>query len=240
MDKRSVRYGNRVITYGVVRRDRKTMAVEVHPDGAVRVVAPVNAAIDEVEARVLKRAGWILKQQRMFYAYPPPLPPREFVSGEAYRYLGRQYRLKILEGDGERVRLWRGRLEVLTLGPNDSQQVRKLVRSWFRGNATRVFMESYERTRKVVAAHGIDHQDGFKLFAMEKRWGSCTPTGTLLLSPALISAPRPCIDYVITHELVHTVEHNHGPRFTSLMTAIMPDWQKRRARLNEQVEPVLI
>lgn len=237
MNQHTIKYGETSIEYALIRRDRKTMGIEVHPDGTVQVIAPQDVSLAQVNDRVLKRAAWILKQQRTFNSYPPPLPPREFVSGETYRYLGRQYRLKVIEAEHDAVRLWRGRIEVATSMPREREQVRKLVRTWFRSNATRVFKERYEHTRKVAITHGINHQDGFRLLNMEKRWGSCTPGGILLLNPTLISAPKACIDYVITHELVHTVEHNHGPRFTQLLSQIMPDWEERRSRLNQQVEP---
>lgn len=234
----TIKYGEQTIEYVLKRRDRKTMGIEVHPDGSVHVIAPANAAIELVNERVLKRAAWILKQQRAFSSYPPPLPPREFVSGETYRYLGRQHRLKINEGTTETIRLWHGRIEITTTRPDAPEQIRKLLRTWFRNNATRVFIERYEYSRQLTTAHGINHQSGFKLLNMEKRWGSCTPDGTLLLNPNLVSASKMCIDYVITHELVHTVEHNHGPRFTRLLNQIMPDWQERRQLLNQQVEPM--
>lgn len=238
MNRHAVRYGDTVIAFQLQRRDRKTLAIEVHPDGVVQVIAPEDATQEAINERVLKRGGWILKQQRAFNTYPPPLPPREYVSGEAYRYLGRQYRLKVIPGDQERARLWRGYLEVTYASEWDQKRTERLVKRWFRDNATRVFSERYEQARILAAGHGINHGNGFRLLSMEKRWGSCTPQGLLLLNPTLVSAPRECIDYVITHELVHTVEHNHGTGFYRLLTVLMPDWQVRQKRLNETTEPI--
>jgi len=45
---------------------------------------------------------------------------------------------------------------------------------------------------------------------MEKGWGGCTKEGKVYLNPELIAAPKPCIDYVIIHELCHLVEHNQS------------------------------
>jgi YgjP-like, metallopeptidase domain len=58
-------------------------------------------------------------------------------------------------------------------------------------------------------------------------------SGRVLLNPDLIRAPVPCIDYVITHELVHFVHPNHGPKFYKLLEALMPDWLSRKARLEQ-------
>lgn len=67
--------------------------------------------------------------------------------------------------------------------------------------------------------------------AMTKRWGSHTASGRVILNSALIAAPRDCIDYVIVHELCHVVEPNHSPRFWSLLRRYMPDWERRKERL---------
>ena len=67
---------------------------------------------------------------------------------------------------------------------------------------------------------------------MKNRWGSCTKSGRILLNAELVRASRDSIDYVITHELCHLVELNHGLRFWQLLRRIMPDWKERRAELN--------
>lgn len=239
MDKstHTVAYGNAVIPFQLERRPRSTLAIEVHPDGQVQVIAPENADLEQINAKVIKRGAWILKQQQEFRSYPPPLTTREFVSGETYRYLGRQYRLKVIETDEERTRLWRAHIEVCTRQPNNREHVARHLRNWFRSNAQRVFQERYEYSRKLAKSHGIEHSGGFRLLRMEKRWGSCTPNGKLQLNPALVAASKDCIDYVITHELVHTIEHNHGPRFYKLLSEILPDWEVTRKKLNRLVEP---
>src|SRR5947199_343648 len=101
-----VQFGTTEIEYDLTFSERKTLAIHVYPDGSVVVDAPVGSALEAVEAKVKKRGGWVLRQQRQFqlYAVPNPLP-RQYVSGESYRYLGRQYRLKVLADEVERVRL---------------------------------------------------------------------------------------------------------------------------------------
>jgi hypothetical protein len=71
---------------------------------------------------------------------------------------------------------------------------------------------------------------------MKTRWGSCIKkSDIILLNFDLIKAPKYCIDYVVLHELIHFVYHNHGKRFLNLITAIMPDWKERKKMLDEEV-----
>jgi len=65
----------------------------------------------------------------------------------------------------------------------------------------------------------------------EKRWGSLSRGGILTLNTDLIRAPRECIDYVITHELCHLKCHDHSPEFYRLLEKVMPDWEKRKHKL---------
>ncbi|SJM96243.1 conserved hypothetical protein [Crenothrix polyspora] len=229
-------FGATKICFSLNYANRKTLAIHVYPNGKVSVDAPLLADTERIYAKVKKRASWILKQQRQFATYPVTLSERRFVSGETHRYLGRQYRLKIMAGNDEMVKLMRGVLQVETQKPQDSLHVKKLLRAWYRLKALSVFTERYAQCVQCVEFLDIHHDKGFHLRIMPKRWGSCTAKGIVTLNPELVAAPKDCIDYVITHELCHLKEHNHGQAFYRLLTAAMPDWELRRKRLNEMVE----
>lgn len=61
--------------------------------------------------------------------------------------------------------------------------------------------------------------------------GSMSPAGRFLINRRLIEAPVDAIDYVITHELCHIAEPNHGAAFYELLDRVLPDWQHRKQRL---------
>jgi predicted metal-dependent hydrolase len=231
-----VPYGSKNITFALEYSPRKTLAIEVHPDNSIIVKAPTGATIESIESKVIHRAAWIARQQRQFDRYAPPLPAPECVSGEGYRYLGRQYRLKLIEDSSDKIRLWQGRLEVNTPTPFDREYVERSIANWFRDRAMMIFSERYQYCTKLVIAYGIEHSIGFELRTMSKRWGSCTANGKIFLNPLLISASKDCIDYVVIHELCHLRFPNHSPSFYQLLTRVMPDWIDRKDRLNSQVE----
>ena len=80
-------------------RRRKDLAIHVHPDRRVTVDAPVGTKLDQVATRVARRSDWIAKQRRFFEKFQPLPPDPAYVSGETHRYLGRQYRLKVVTSD---------------------------------------------------------------------------------------------------------------------------------------------
>ncbi|MCB0035770.1 MAG: M48 family metallopeptidase, partial [Anaerolineales bacterium] len=229
-----VQYGTTTIEYDLSYAERKTMAIEVHPDLQISVIAPAGTSTAEVDKRVVKRAPWILKQLREFEGYLPHRRPRQYVSGETHRYLGRQYRLKVVtEFEGpEQVKLIRGRLLVYTADRMDSGRIKQLVDDWYRRHAKRVFAERLEACFPRVKKLGVDYPE-LQVRRMKTRWGSCTAEGKILLNLDLIQVPKKYIDYVIVHELCHLKEHHHGTEFYALLDKVLPDWRERRERLNE-------
>jgi predicted metal-dependent hydrolase len=150
-----VPYGSQNITFALEYSPRKTLAIEVHPDSSIIVKAPTDATIESIESKVIHRAAWIAKQQRGFDRYAPPLPAAECISGEGYRYLGRQYRLKLIESSISKIRLWQGRLELSTCTPLDREHVEKSISNWYRDRATIVFKDRYNYCTKLVTAYAI-------------------------------------------------------------------------------------
>lgn len=63
--------------------------------------------------------------------------------------------------------------------------------------------------------------------------GNCTTDGTIVLNPALVKAPRECVDYVLLHEMTHLLEHNHSPAFYQvILDRVMPEWRSVKLRLD--------
>jgi predicted metal-dependent hydrolase len=226
----TIRYGARTIAFELEHRKRRTLEISVYPDLSVRVAAPLDRTLDEIQEKVKKRAAWILEQQDSFSLFLPKQPPRRFVSGETHAYLGRQYRLRTMDGDRERIVLSRGLLCVYTKDRSDSARVRRLMRAWYRERAAQKFRERIEPCWERVRKHGIA-KPMFQIRDMVRRWGSCSENGTLLLNSQLVKAPTQCIDYVIVHELCHTLHFNHSKTFYEFLTRVMPDWPERKRRL---------
>ena len=84
----------------VVRKPIKNLHVSVHPpDGRVRVSAPSLLDDDAVRLAVISKLSWIRRHQRAF-AEQPRQSQREMVSGESHYFMGRRYRLNVLEHAG--------------------------------------------------------------------------------------------------------------------------------------------
>lgn len=207
---------------------RRTLAIEVHPDSRVLVRAPVGCSEALIAERVQKRAGWISQQLAEFDRYQPRTPVRQYINGESHLYLGRQYRLKLASGEVSSVKLTRSQLLITLPGAPEPDQIKALLRRWYLDRARAVFTDALDASLRHF--RGVEHPR-LIVRTMQSRWGSLSRAGTMTLNVNLVRAPRPCIEYVVIHELCHTRHRDHDARFFKLLGQIMPDWEQRKHRL---------
>jgi predicted metal-dependent hydrolase len=236
----SIAYGDELIFFK--REDRVSgvlrVLIQVKPDCSVVVQAPNTASPEAVLAAVKKRARWIYNQLKIFRAQLEHSQPRRFVSGESHYYLGKQYVLKVIESNDHLpcVKLLRGKVEVVC-SKKSGETVKSLLDTWYKERAKEVLHRRLEAMLEQTL--WVKKLPPLRVQAMQKQWGSCSPSGRLTLNTHLVKAPRECIDYVILHELCHLAEHNHSKKFYRLMTQVMPNWEKVKAKLDGMVERIL-
>jgi len=223
-------WGARTIDYTLLYGDRKTMEIAVCPDSSVVVKAPFETSKELVKKKLTKRARWIVRQMNYFGQFNPKTPVRSYVSGETHLYLGRQYRLKILQGLENSVRLTRGYFYVTTREAPSTDMTRKLLEAWYLEKGKEQFSKSLDRCWLKLKDHAVARPH-VSIRRMQKRWGSLSDKGTMTLNSDLIRAPRECIDYVVTHELCHMICRNHSPEFYTLLESVIPGWEKVKHRL---------
>ena len=233
--KHSLTYGTKEIEFELEYADRKTIEISVHPDLLVSVKAPEDKSLEEVLEKVKKRAAWIIKQKTFFSSYKPIVMERKYMSGETHRYLGKQYRLKIIKSPDEHIKLKNGYINVYTIDRAKTEVVKALLETWYFNHAKLKFQERFNYCYKKVKKYGISLLPTLQIRKMNKRWGSCTNDGRIILNLDLIKAPSHCIDYVIMHELCHLKQRNHNAEFFHLLFQIMPDWEKRKDHLEKIV-----
>jgi predicted metal-dependent hydrolase len=110
-----------------------------------------------------------------------------------------------------------------------TRRIRQLLSDWYRRRAEDHFINRFEAILSSFSLSKI-REPQLKVRMMKGRWGSHLGK-TIILNPNLIRAPGPCIDYVITHEICHTLQPSHSAAFFRTLAKRMPDWEKRKSRL---------
>lgn len=223
----SIKYGSVEIFYALHFRDRKTLGITVNPDRTVEVNAPIDSNLEKIEEKVHKRAAWILKQQDYFLSFEPRNIVRRYVSGESHFYLGRQYKLLIVDSPEEKVKHTGRNIEVRT---NDIGNVQKILELWYLEKSKKWFSNIAEPLIEHFKKYNVSPSK-LEIRKMHNRWGSCSTNGNILLNPELIKAPKACIEYVIIHELCHLVHRDHTKAFFDLQQKEFPEWRKWKNKL---------
>lgn len=224
-----IKFGGRLVVFNLEFSNRKSLSIKVYPDSRVEVVAPLEAKEKNILDKVKLKAFWILKQIDHFNSFKPLTPVRRYVNGETHLYLGRQYRLKIVTGEKDMVKAYRGQLYIYSQNINPVE-LKKQLDFWYKQRALLIFAELLEEILPRFKRYKVSTPE-LSIRLMSKRWGSCTPAGRIILNIELIKAPKSCIEYVIIHELCHLIHHNHTKAFQSLLSRMLPDWKKWKDRL---------
>ncbi|MDZ7860596.1 MAG: SprT family zinc-dependent metalloprotease [Candidatus Krumholzibacteriota bacterium] len=213
--------------YKIIRTPRRrTASVQVSPQNEVSIIVPDNLAQVKIDNIIRRKSSWIINKIKTNDAVRHPPKPKEYVSGEAFSYLGRNYRLKIARGNPQPVELKNGRFYVYV--PDSVKKRDDLIRDalgeWYKSHAknklrSRISMYS---ERVGVSCRNI------KVKNLKSRWGSCSKAGNININWRIIMAPLSIVDYVIVHELCHLKYHNHSKEFWRLLGQILPDYLKRK------------
>lgn len=235
LEAQEITYGSTTIRYSLTVRNRKTITISVKPTGEIVVVAPASATLLQVSERVRRRAAWIIRQLERFRQIGQhEIPVRHYISGETHYYLGRQYRLKVTNGEKEEVSFQSGRLTVTVSPDSTSERVATSLVDWYRSRAEQLILPLFSKCLEKLPVSTFNGKTiTCRLVRMSRRWGSCSSSGIIRLHPDLIKTPKGCIEYIIWHELAHLIEPNHAKAFYTLQERLMPDWRIWEERLRQ-------
>ncbi len=216
----------------IVRKDIKNLHLGVYPPtGRVRVAAPLSVSDDAVRLAVIGKLGWIKKQQAKFAAQPRQTE-REMVSGESHYYLGRRYRLRVVERDGPSRVVLRNRttLELQVRSEYEAKEREQVLRRWYRERLRELVPPLLAKWEAILGVRAA----AFGIRKMKTKWGACSlDARRIWLNLELAKKPVQCLEYLMVHELTHLIERHHNDKFVSLMDRHLPQWRYHRKALNE-------
>ena len=220
------------ISVQVVRKDIKNLHLAVYPpDGHVRVAVPEHVTDDNVRLAVISKLSWIKKQQQVFQDQPRQ-SERRYISGECHYFMGKAYRLELIEqvGKPEVQLLKSGRLQLFVRHESTVEQKEKLLQDWYREQLNILVTELLKKWQPIVGKQVSD----WGVRKMKTKWGSCnTEQGRIWLNLELAKKPKECVEYILVHELTHLHERHHNERFKHLLESYLPNWRSRQTLLNQ-------
>jgi predicted metal-dependent hydrolase len=205
---------------------RRTVGITVEREGDLAVAIPDPADMAQVEAAVRGKLFWIFaklaEKELLFH----PVPTKEYVSGEGFHYLGRSYRLLVIDEESATapLRLHHGRF---LISRADQKRAAELFVRWYSEHA----LTWIERRADQVAQCIGDKPTSIRMRDLGNRWGSCNGRKHLYFHWRTICLPPSLIEYVIAHEMVHLVEPTHSVAFWKRLERVLPDFRERKLLL---------
>ena len=218
-----LRVGDLDVTVQVSDR-RRSIRLTVERDATLTAVIPPGTGTAELAKAIKAKRQWVYGKLRQRADIGQPRPPRQYVTGEGFPYLGHSYRLLLVDEAPQAVRLHRGRLELRRDAAGDA--ARNLTRWYCR------LGEPWLRKRVAPWAQRMSVEvTTLRVLPLGYRWGSCTWDGKVNIHWATMQLPPDLVDYVLVHELAHLRRSDHGLDFWRLVERAMPDYSIRRNRL---------
>ncbi|WP_281529740.1 M48 family metallopeptidase [Campylobacter hominis] len=202
----------------------------VPPEGDVRVSAPCICSDEEVRNFVLKKIPEISKVKDKFQKQPRQ-SKREYVSGESHYLWGKPYRLEVIYGNSRcEVEKTPNKIILKIPEETDFHKRESIIREWYRKELKRV-LEII--SKKCERNTGLKANE-YRIKNMKTKWGTCIiDKKRIWINLQLVKKPMECLEYVLTHELVHLMEKNHTNRFHALVEEFYPTWKESRKLLSE-------
>jgi hypothetical protein len=205
---------------------RKTIEIAVEAPDQVIVTSPQGRTDEEIIKVVARKAKWITQQlyKMKDIRFQPVM--REFVSGEALLYMGRNFRLDLQLDPTFRkpiVNLMKGIFSIQTKSA-EQDYLRPFMIDWYKQKCSHKIQK---RVDYYAGKLGVQPKE-IHVKEQKKRWASCTLDNTLYFNWRCILAPAQTIDYIIVHELCHILEKSHSSRFWSLLRTVMPEYEARK------------
>ncbi|MDA9810231.1 M48 family metallopeptidase [Planktomarina temperata] len=211
----------------IIRTERsKSASIEIEDD-TVKVTVPQNLSDLRIEELIKNRTIWIRQKLKIQTETVHP-KDKEYVNGESFTYLGRNYRLKCVSKGAGEVKLKNGYLTV-TLPSGASagaaeRSVQQSLKNWYQ---TRALEKLKEKTKRYAAILGVNPQS-VDVKEYKARWGSCSSSGDVSYNWRIIIAPHHIVDYIVVHELCHLLEHNHGAKYWKHVQTVIPNYKECR------------
>ena len=206
----------------IIKSKRRTLSLSINENAELIVRAPNQISNKRIEEFIIEKSKWINKNKNLMQSRINEMND----SDSDYLFLGNIYPLIKVNENPNKIDF--NGTEFITSIENQDK-FKASLKSW------------YKIKFKEIAIPRLNYfSDKYNLKINQVRfknqktlWGSCSSKNNINLNYLLVMAPMIVIDYVIIHELVHTVHKNHSENFWNAVEAIMPDYKKAKKWLNK-------
>ena len=219
------------IFYTLKQSNRKTLSIYIEADSSISVLAPESKTISDIEKVIENKRYWVYKELAEKEMLNAARVKRDFVNGQGFLYLGKSYRLSIVDTQDMPLKLLNG---YFCLWQNAVETAEKSFIDFYRQKGMKKFAARVRYYQEMLGVRPA----GVRVLDLKTRWASCSEDKTLNFHWKTMMAPMKIIDYVVVHELAHLHHMDHSPQFWAVVAQVLPDWKHLRRALRDRPLPV--
>lgn len=210
------------MTYKLLRQKRKTLTIQIR-DGEITVKAPMKLPTERIESFVAQKSAWIDK--KLFEYAVKTSAVRPAIDYSSVMYHGAAYPITVTD-KVKRISLTDGEL-LVPVKYGAEEEKKRAIAAWYKRVAKKELAELLDSTSKTT---GLTYKS-FATTNARGKWGSCDGDCNIRLNWRLVMLDCDLALYVVSHELAHTVHHDHSKAFWSTVGTLYPDYKSAVKRL---------
>jgi len=209
--------------------DRSTTDIVIERDGVIAVRSPKSLTPEQADAVVESKRMWIYRNLAEWRDLNATSVVREWVNGESFLYLGRNYRLALITDQVVDLRFHEGRfyLHRRVIDTGGEQGAKDAFERFY---TEKGLARINQRVKYLAPKVGVSPKK-VSVKEMGYRWASCSKKGDLNFHWKCMMAPLKIIDYIVVHELCHFHYRNHSEAFWNEVDKVMHGYAERKAWL---------
>jgi predicted metal-dependent hydrolase len=204
----------------VIKSKRKTVSIFIERDGSVSARVPETLSEEELEAVIKSKEYKIHKHLAEWSQLNEKKVNRDYVNGQSFLYLGRNYRLKIVDEGLNGLIFYKG---CFMISRNKISRAKELFVEFYKEKLNE---KIYPLISRYQAKMGVTQKE-VKVMDLQNRWASCTLNGNINFHWKCAMAPVDVLTYIVVHELAHLIHNNHTPAFWNEIDKVIPNYDKQ-------------
>lgn len=208
------------INIKVIKSKRKTISIYIERDGSVSARVPQSLSEVEIFKLLKAKEYQIFKHLAEWQELNENAVEREYVSGQSFLYLGRNYRLKYDEVEKGKLHFNKN---TFFLHPEDKPKAKELFIKFYKEKLNQKLPEIVIRYQGQLGVC----PNTIKVMELQNRWASCTPNANVNFHWKCAMAPVDVIHYIVVHELAHLIHNNHSKAFWNEVDKILPNYDEQ-------------
>ena len=208
------------VDIAVKKSKRKTVSIFVERDGSVSALVPSNLSDDEIATILKAKEYQIHRNLAQWLQLNERYVTREYVNGQSFLYLGRNYRLKLVDDKLGKLKFYKG---YFLLSKDQLSNAEQYFIDFYRNKLKQKIKPLIIRYKEQL---GVSPND-VKVMELKNRWASCSAKGNINFHWKCAMAPIDVLHYIVVHELAHLIHNNHTQAFWNEVDKIVPNYDEQ-------------